>query len=223
MFSTVWPTRPFGTRPSIARRALTALLLTSALGFAVEHPLEASVGKGSVTEVQITGRAGIPSTAAAVAVNLAAVDPGDAGFLSAFPCGAALPSTSTVNHDLGHATSNSAIVKIGAGGKICVYSMSPVDVIVDVTGWFAGGSGFTPLEPVRFVDTRTTQRVAGGSTRELQITGRAGIPSTAAAVAVNLAAVDPGDAGFLSALPGGAVLPSTSMVNHDLGHATSNS
>ena len=100
-----------------------------------------------------------------------------------------MPSTSTVNHDL-RATSNSAIVKVGTAGKICVYSLSPTDLIVDVTGWFTG-SGYTSLDPVRLLDTRTTQRVAAGSTREVQITGRAGIPTGAVAVAVNLAAVDP--------------------------------
>ena len=214
--------RRAGDRPTVARLAFVTILLTTAVGIATEPALKASVGKGSVTEVQITGRAGIPSTATAVAVNMAAADPRDAGYLSAFPCGGAMPSTSTVNHDLRYATSNSAVVKIGTGGKICVYSMSPTDVIVDVTGWFTG-SGYTSLDPVRLLDTRTTQRVAAGTTRELQVTGRAGIPSGATAVAVNLAAVAPANAGFLTAFPCGGAVSSTSTVNHDLRYATSNS
>jgi hypothetical protein len=207
---------------ALFRTAVVIGLLAGA-GFSAVSTAQARVGRASVTELQVAGKAGIPADAVAVAVNLAAVDPVDAGYLSAFPCGGATPTTSTVNHDLRHATSNSAIVKLGTGGKICIYSMSPSDMIVDVTGWFAAGSGYTSLDPVRLLDTRTTSHVVGGTTREVQITGRAGIPGNAAAVAVNLAAVDPGDAGYLSAFPCGGATPTTSTVNHDLRHATSNS
>jgi hypothetical protein len=193
---------------ALFRTAVVIGLLAGA-GFSAVSTAQARVGRASVTELQVAGKAGIPADAVAVAVNLAAVDPVDAGYLSAFPCGGATPTTSTVNHDLRHATSNSAIVKLGTGGKICIYSMSPSDMIVDVTGWFAAGSGYTSLDPVRLLDTRTTSHVVGGTTREVQITGRAGIPGNAAAVAVNLAAVDPGDAGYLSAFPCGGATPTT--------------
>src|SRR5688572_6233011 len=99
-------------RPSIVRRASTRSYVVASrrrvgvliafvigalgVGVVTEPALEARVPGGVVTEVQVTGRDGIPADATAVAINLAAVDPADAGYLSAFPCGAAVPSTSTV-------------------------------------------------------------------------------------------------------------------------------
>jgi hypothetical protein len=131
-------------------------LLLGAVGVGRAQVLDARVSGATVTELQITGRAGIPSNASAVAINLAAVGPSSDGFISAFPCGAAVPSTSTVNHDTRPATSNSAIVKIGSGGKICLYTLTDSDIIVDVTGWFPAGADFTAIDPNRFLDTRTT-------------------------------------------------------------------
>src|SRR3954452_8730740 len=70
------------------RIATTIALLAGIVGGVVyQQTSTAGVGLGSVTEVQVTGRAGIPADAAAVAVNMAAVNPEDAGYLSAFPCG----------------------------------------------------------------------------------------------------------------------------------------
>jgi hypothetical protein len=34
--------------------------------------------------------------------------------------------------------------------------MSPTDIIVDVTGWFAAGADFTAVQPARLIDTRQT-------------------------------------------------------------------
>jgi hypothetical protein len=145
---------------SMSRNRLTLLavslgLVTSlAVAVAVRPVSEARVGGGAVTEVQITGRFGIATNASAVAINLAAINPAGAGFLTAYPCGGTRPEASTVNHDTSAATSNSSIVKIGTGGKICIYSLAATDILVDVTGWFPANSGYTPITPDRALDTR---------------------------------------------------------------------
>ena len=46
---------------------------------------------------------------------------------------------------------------VAADGTICVQSMNPVDVVVDLTGVFdaAGELRFVPTDPTRMLDTRT--------------------------------------------------------------------
>jgi hypothetical protein len=163
-----------------ARRHVTRATTWCAFGLVVvltltavalhRHPIVEAVPGGSTLEVQITGRAGIPGDASAVAINLAAVDPAGPGFVTVYPCGESRPETSTLNHLDVPATSNSSIVKIGAGGKVCVYSLVATDVVVDVTGWFPAGADFMAITPNRLVDTRpagpTSQPVAGASFAE---------------------------------------------------------
>ena len=211
-------------RSTLARSGLALGLLLATVGIAKSDLIsQASVGAGSVTEVQITGQAGIAADASAVAINLAAVSPAAAGYLTAYPCGTSRPTASTVNYDTSMATSNSSIVKIGTGGKICIYSLTATDILVDVTGWYPANADYTPITPNRLLDTRPANRATAGATKELQITGRAGVAANASAVAINLAAVSPAAAGYLTAYPCGTDRPTASTVNYDTSMATSNS
>jgi hypothetical protein len=112
------------------------------------------VSAGGVVEVAVGGRLGVPSNASAVALNVAVVNPSGAGHVTVFPCGTAVPGTATVNHGSSGATSNSAIVKLGTGGKLCVSSLVAADVVVDVSGYFPAGADFVGMTPQRFADTR---------------------------------------------------------------------
>ena len=79
---------------------------------------------------------------------------------------------------------NSAIVKIGTGGKVCLYTAdSDTQLIADVNGWFPANSGYTSTSPMRLLDTRpglttidgvaaSAGRRTSGDTTELQVTGR---------------------------------------------------
>ena len=50
---------------------------------------------------------------------------------------------------------NLVIAKPGAGGRVCVFSYSTVDLLADVAGFFPVGSGFVPVpDPTRVLDTR---------------------------------------------------------------------
>ncbi len=65
--------------------------------------------------------------------NPAATDPAGAGYLTAFPCGVR-PLASNVNYTRGATVANSAQVLLSPAGELCLYSLAPVDVVVDVTG-----------------------------------------------------------------------------------------
>jgi hypothetical protein len=44
------------------------------------------------------------------------------------------PTTSSLNYTAGQTVANSAIVKVGDAGKVCVYTSRATDVVIDTTG-----------------------------------------------------------------------------------------
>ena len=81
---------------------------------------------------------------------------------------------------------------------------------------------FTPLTPSRLLDTRDgTGRngavgpLNGGSSFDVQITGRGGVPATGlvGAVVLNVTAVEPNDYSFLTVWPSGVARPLISNLN----------
>jgi hypothetical protein len=92
------------------------------------------VGGGQVIRLDIAGTRGVPEGATAVSLNLTAAEPLDASFLTAYPCGQR-PSTSTVNiYPSQGAAANGAMVKLSADGELCIYTLNPTHIIVDVNG-----------------------------------------------------------------------------------------
>jgi len=89
-------------------------------------------------QVTVGGRAGVPADAANAALNVTAVGPVAAGFLTVYPCGAAQPLASNLNFVTGQTVPNSVITKLGTGGKVCIFANVTTDVVVDVGGFFAG-------------------------------------------------------------------------------------
>jgi len=75
--------------------------------------------------------------AAAVAVNVTAVQPLAAGYLTVYPCGTDPPLASTLNYEAGEIVPALAIVAVGAGGSVCVTSFAPTDVVVDLQATFS--------------------------------------------------------------------------------------
>jgi hypothetical protein len=112
------------------------------------------VAAGQVLEFEVTGRAGVPVDAAAVALNVTAVDPSGSGYLTVFPCGQPVPNASNLNYQQGQTIPNMVIAKPGVDGKVCVFTYATSGVLVDVAGFFPAG-GFQPSpNPERIVDTR---------------------------------------------------------------------
>ena len=221
------PLRVVDTRNAVgapkARIAPGATLSVPMAGAAVRRP------DGSATTV--------PADATAVAVNVTAVEPSNPGFFTVWPCGAPMPTTSNVNFARGGAVANGVVAPLGAGGTICIYSDQGADVLVDVLGWFGGGSqpAFVGAVPLRLVDTRNAiggpvGRITPSSPREVSVRGATvtvngvarQVPADASAVALNVTMVEAGAAGFATVWPCGTLQPDASNVNFAAGATVAN-
>lgn len=181
-------------------------------------------------EVQVAGQAGVPgSGAAAAALSVTSVGSTGAGHLTLWPTGAAQPNTSNVNYGDRTNQAGLAISRLGAGGKVSIYSSRATDVLVDVTTWFGATSDLRAATPARIVDTRLglgapRAVVAAGKAISIQLTGRGGVPTSGVkAVLLNVTAVRPTRGGHLSVYPTGSSLPNTSNLNFATGQTVANS
>lgn len=86
------------------------------------------------------GRCGIPATARAISVNIAAVSPGALGNLRLFPGDGVAPNVSALNFAAGATRANNAIVMLASSGSGTVAvrnsSSAGVGVVIDVNGYF---------------------------------------------------------------------------------------
>ena len=77
----------------------------------------------------------VPSGATAVVVNVTAVNPAGAGFLTVYPTGQSLPRASNLNVTAGIVVANLVEVGVGTGGQISIYASTRSDVVVDLEGY----------------------------------------------------------------------------------------
>jgi hypothetical protein len=163
------------------------------------------------TTVQLDLSHDVPAGTTAVSVNLTAVATG-AGYVSAYPCGSAPPTTSNVNFAPGQTRPNQAVVALGAGSLLCIVVSAPADLVVDLQGAFvpSGGLRLNPLAPSRLIDTRVTGRADPVSVP---------IPAGAAGAVVNVTAVGAASDGYLVVYPCDSPVPDTSNLNFTAGAA----
>ncbi len=186
----------------------------------------------SVTELQVAGRGGIPSTATIATINLTAVDAVDAGYATVYACGTR-PNTSNLNYVSGDTIANLVITSIDPRGKICVFTKARTHLLVDVGSYATDPVAIKMLtQPVRLEDTRdsgtTIDGVSAGppslfpnaAGAVVKLIGRGGIPLTASAVIVTVTVVHPTTDGFLSFYPCSSSYPITSNLNFKAGHDT---
>ena len=176
---------------------------------------------------------GIPA-ASAYSLNFTVVPPAPVGNLTTWPTGQPMPNVSTLNDSNGTVVANAAIVPAGANGAINVYVTNTTDMLFDVNGYFAPGSGlhFYPVTPCRVADTRSGAGFSGmfgppsmtaGQTRTFPIpTGSYGIPATAAAYSLNFTVVPAGALGNLTTWPTGQSMPNVSTLNDSTGTVLAN-
>ena len=114
-------------------------------------------------------------------LNVTAVSPANAGWLTVFPTGAPKPPASNLNFTAGQDVPNLVVAKLGTDGKISINNSTPsgpTHIVADIAGWFPEFSSYEPLVPERVLDTRNGTgapqgTVAGGATIDLQIAGAA--------------------------------------------------
>jgi hypothetical protein len=114
-------------------------LMDSRLSGVTTDGLFAGIGvraAGTVTELQVAGRGGVPADASSVVLNVTVTGAQSAGFVTVWPCGAGLPNASNLNYVSGQTIPNAVITKIGSGGKVCFYTFAATDLIADVNGYY---------------------------------------------------------------------------------------
>lgn len=183
------------------------------------------LAQSATRQVPIGSVGGIPTGAKAVAVNVTAVSSG-ATYVTAWPSGAPLPGTSTLNTTQASIVANGALIGL-LDGKINLFNaQGQTDVIVDVTGYFdaapVGSGGYRPIQPRRLADTRTSVAVGSGEERAIDVAAVAGIPSSGVeAVALNVTGTDASSGTYVTVWPGGT-RPMTSLLNLDPGAVKAN-
>lgn len=90
---------------------------------------------GSETEVIVVGRPGAPTAADTVVLNVTATRVLGQGFVTVYPCGIVRPNASNLNVLAGDTIANNVTVKVGTGGKVCLFTSAPTDLIVDINGY----------------------------------------------------------------------------------------
>lgn len=152
---------------------------------------------GEIVQVD-TGMSGT-----AVAMNVTAISAASGGYLTAFAplpgvsCPASTPpATSTVNFAADEVRAAAGVVNI-SGGRMCVFTSAPIDLLVDVSGFLdvGTGAGLVLSEPRRLADSRSGDRVGGNSVL------RVPLPARSAAVQLNVTAVEPLADTYLTVYP----------------------
>jgi alpha-tubulin suppressor-like RCC1 family protein len=225
----------FPQYPRMSTATPARLLDTRASGTTIDGQFQKTglQPAGSTVELQITGRGAVPPDAVAVALNLTSSGSTAAGFVTVYPCGSQRPNASNLNHLAGRTVPNAVIAQIGTGGKVCVYTEAPSQLIADVTGWFLPPNNIVTRSPARLLDTRSSgqtfdgQAQRGGlraarSTLALQITGRAGVPSDAGTVVLNVTTSGSTAPGFVTVFPCGDDPPNASNLNYVAGLTVAN-
>ena len=186
----------------------------------------AALGPGATLDLQVTGRGGVPATGvSAVVLNVTVTQPSAYSFLTVFPTGQPRPSASNLNFITGQTVPNLVLAKVGAGGKVSLYNaLGTAQVIADVAGWYdtgtaTSGARYTPLSSSRLLDTRSgngapAAALGSGTTLDLQVTGRGGVPATGvSAVVLNVTVTQPSAYSFLTVFPTGQPRPGASNLN----------
>ncbi|MEO1058059.1 MAG: delta-60 repeat domain-containing protein, partial [Actinomycetota bacterium] len=190
---------------------------------------------GEITEIDIAGRANVPNDAHAAIVNIGAIQPEQAGFVTAFDCDDDVPNSSTLNHPASGVRANSAIVQLGADGSVCVFTQRATDLVVDITAYVNADGDITTFDGRRILETRQGAtfvtadgqqqgigRRAADQVTVVDVAGRVDVPADAIAGIVNVAAINPEQQGFVSIYSCDDTRPNASTLNHLADATTSN-
>lgn len=198
---------------------------------------------GSTTTFNATGGStGIPLSASAIYANITVRTSTTAdNYVIPYSTGTARPNTSlnyagAVAGGPSISTALGTTIDLNSSGQFDLYigasaGAGPVDVFIDVQGYFDGlpsTSGFTPVAS-RILDTRVSPNVAvpANSVTTVQLGGVGGIPNgsaTLAGVALNVQALNStSNSGYLRMWSGDQAEPTaTSGLNFDANSFTSN-
>ncbi len=164
----------------------------------------------------------IPATAMALVGNATTVLPAANGFVTLYPADAVTrPLAASGNYRSGTVLNSPFNVGLSPSGQFKIYTVATTDLVIDVLGYFSSeasdvnGTGllFTPVTPVRLLDTRVAATGAcflpgvsltGGDELIQAARNTCTIASTAQAIVGNTTTVQPAANGFLTFWPSDA-------------------
>jgi len=202
--------------------------------------VKAPIGPARYIDVQVSGRAGVPSVGvSAVVLNVTAVKPTSRGYLTVYPAGRARPVASSVNFSAGWVGANLVTVPVAAGGKVRVYNAAgSTNVAADVVGYYHAAAStadpaspalaeYSSISPVRVVDTRTDdwdrEPLPGRTWLWQALDFGDDFNERVQAFAVNVTVVGPRTQGHLTTFDGdGGAIPATSTLNFTAGRTVPN-
>ncbi|MGC2296773.1 MAG: hypothetical protein WA695_08815 [Candidatus Dormiibacterota bacterium] len=195
------------------------------------------VGPGQTITLTLAGTNGVPAMpgASAVVLNVTAVVPTQASFLTVWPDGQPQPTASNLNFVAEETVANLVEVQLGTTGAVDFFNpFGSVQVVADLEGYVAtsatGSAGlFNAMPGVRVLDTRNgTGGISGpvgpSATIRVPVTGgTTGVPATGvSAVVFNLTVTQPTAASDVTAYPDSTTRPTASNINFGAGGTIAN-
>jgi len=156
-----------------------------------------------------------PNNATAAALTVTSDGSSRTGFVTAYPCGSARPSTSILNPAPDGPRSNLAVVPLDDTGQLCFFSEQRTNLIVDVTGWFTpDGARAEATTPARIYDSRSSTPTGTVGPREtVRLPAATVLPDGGVAAAVTVTLTNAAGSTYATAFPCGTSVPPTSTVN----------
>jgi hypothetical protein len=134
--------------------------------------------------VHIGGRAGIPTTVRAVAVNVLVPSPALRGALTLWACGGTRPGHPNVHYQAGVDSTMLVVTALSTTGTLCIATTTPVHVVLDAQGYFPTAAVYATVPTARLASgTRSA-----GSTLRFNTTRRGGVPAKVTAVVLKVTA-----------------------------------
>lgn len=124
-------------------------------------PTQTPIPAGATARFVLGGKLGVPTTnVSALLISVMAVSPSVGGFIRVWGASDTEPGTSNVNFDAGMTEDNTAAVRVSPSSTPTILvrngSSAPVNVVVDLQGWFTLDSSAPPT-------ITSSLYVAGGS------------------------------------------------------------
>ena len=162
--------------------------------------------------------AGVPADAVALALNVTVTESTGPGFVTEFPAGRQMPTSSILNVDQPNQTRAAAGIFPVSSAGVALFVSGGGHIVVDLLGYFTGASAgagtdglFTAADPTRLLDTRGASPLGNG----VPIYPGGGLElatSQGGSIAYNVTSVN-GTGGYVTAYPAGTGRPATSTVN----------
>jgi serine protease len=175
------------------------------------------VSPNSPLVLGLKGAFGLPNAGlGGVVLNVTATGSSQAGYVTVWPCADTKPVASSVNYTASEDIPNTVIAAPDQYGKVCLDSSTPVNLIVDLSGWFISGDGLHTFTPQRAFDMRQSGFVLTADNQaEFQMTGNFGIPTTGvSSVILNVTATGATAPGYITVWPCNQPQPYTSNLNY---------